>query len=125
MSSSSSVCGFSRKPVTRPVSSQRMTPKELASFRSTGMATKMSYQDKSNVIRWVDQENYHITLAFLGDQEQPSLENLAEQLDYSLQQSQSQISLSHAQPFPESRPKLVAAMVERCDVCRSRRSRCT
>lgn len=32
------------------------------------LAAKMSYQDKSNAIKWVNQENYHITLAFLGEQ---------------------------------------------------------
>jgi 2'-5' RNA ligase len=77
------------------------------------MAAKMSYQDKSSAVRWVDQGNYHITLAFLGEQEQTDLETLAEQLDYALQQTQFLINLSHPQPFPETRPKLLATMAEK------------
>lgn len=79
------------------------------------VAAKMSYQDKSNAVRWVDQANYHVTLAFLGEQAQDSLESLAEQIDYHLQQGQCLISLSHPQPFPEARPKLLASMVEKTD----------
>jgi len=77
------------------------------------LAAKMSYQDKSSAVRWVDQENYHITLAFLGEQEQEGLESLAEQLDYSLSQTEFQVDLSHPQPFPETRPKLLAVMVDK------------
>lgn len=75
------------------------------------VAAKMSYQDKSGAVRWVDQENYHITLAFLGEQQEHDLEALAEQLDYHLRQTEFDIVLSHLSPFPETRPKLVAAMV--------------
>ena len=77
------------------------------------MAAKMSYQDKSGAIRWVDQENYHITLAFLGEQQQADLETLADQLDYNIRQIEFEAVLSHLSPFPESRPKLVAAMMEK------------
>lgn len=77
------------------------------------LAAKMSYQDKSSAVRWVDQENYHITLGFLGEQEQSDLEALAEQLDYSLSQTEFQVDLSHPQPFPETRPKLLAVMVDK------------
>ena len=75
------------------------------------VAAKMSYQDKSGAVRWVDQENYHITLAFLGEQHEHDLETLAEQLDYHLRQTEFEVVLSHLSPFPETRPKLVAAMV--------------
>lgn len=74
------------------------------------VAAKMSYQDKSGAVRWVDQANYHITLAFLGEQYEEDLETLAEQLDYHLRQTEFQIALSHLSPFPETRPKLIAAM---------------
>jgi len=77
------------------------------------LAAKMSYQDKSSAVRWVDQENYHITLAFLGDQEQEDLETLAQHLDYSISQTEFQVDLSHPQPFPETRPKLLAVMVDK------------
>lgn len=79
------------------------------------VSAKMSYQDKSSAVRWVDQENYHITLAFLGDQEQTDLETLAEQLDYTIQQHQFLLDLSHPKPFPETRPKLLAAMADRSE----------
>jgi len=79
------------------------------------LAAKMSYQDKSSAVRWVDQANYHITLAFLGEQEQDDLETLAEQLDYALTQHAFQATLSHPQPFPETRPKLLAVMAEKND----------
>ncbi len=75
------------------------------------VAAKMSYQDKSGAVRWVDQANYHITLAFLGEQHEADLETLAEQLDYHIRQSEFQAVISHLSPFPEARPKLVAAML--------------
>jgi len=56
------------------------------------LAAKMSYQDKSGAVRWVDQENYHITLAFLGEQEQDDLEVLAEKLDECLTKPEFRIS---------------------------------
>jgi len=76
-------------------------------------AAKMSYQDKSGAVRWVDQENYHITLAFLGEQHEQDLETLAEQLDYHVRQTEFEVVLSHLSPFPETRPKLIAAMAEK------------
>ena len=66
------------------------------------LAAKMSYQDKSSAVRWVDQENYHITLAFLGDQEQDDLERLAEKLDENIIQTEFQLNFTHPCPFPES-----------------------
>jgi len=83
-------------------------PKETAN-QLGDMAAKMSYQDKSSAVRWVDQENYHITLAFLGDQRESDLESLAEQLDYQLTVHEIQLVLTHLSAFPETRPKLLAA----------------
>lgn len=74
-------------------------------------AAKMAYQDKSNAVRWVDQANYHITLAFLGEQDEQSLQALAEHLDEHLPQTGLNIQATHFSPFPESRPKLIAAMI--------------
>lgn len=79
------------------------------------VAAKMSYQDKSNAVKWVDQENYHITLAFLGEQSESDLDAFAEQLDERLTQHEFLINLSHLSPFPETKPKLLAAMVEKSD----------
>jgi len=89
-------------------------PRETAN-QLGDVAAKMSYQDKSGAVRWVDQENYHITLAFLGEQQQTDLETLAEQLDYHLRQNEFRAVLSHLSPFPEARPKLIAAMMDKSD----------
>lgn len=77
------------------------------------LAAKMSYQDKSGAVRWVDQENYHLTLGFLGDQSVDDLESLAESLDQSLQQPEFTSHISMISPFPETKPKLMAAMVDK------------
>ncbi|NND82582.1 MAG: RNA 2',3'-cyclic phosphodiesterase [Gammaproteobacteria bacterium] len=76
-------------------------------------AARMAYQDKSNAVRWVDQANYHLTLAFLGDQSEQDLESLADQLDQHVQNSEFEMCVQHLSPFPESRPKLIAAMIKR------------
>jgi len=92
-------------------------PLELANVLGDASA-KMAYQDKSNAVRWVDQENYHITLAFLGDQEEHDIEDLAERLDENLDVDNLSISISHFSPFPEGKPKLIAAMIDRNDSLR-------
>lgn len=87
-------------------------PKETAN-QLGDLAAKMSYQDKSSAVRWVDQENYHITLAFLGEQDEADLESLVDALDYAIEESEFEICLSHISPFPASKPKLLAAMAEK------------
>ena len=86
---------------------------EEATNQLGDLAAKMSYQDKSGAIRWVDQENYHLTLAFLGDQTQQDLENLAESLDQSLLQTEFASQVAMISPFPENKPKLMAALVDK------------
>ena len=76
-------------------------------------AAKMTYQDKSNAVRWVDQSNYHITLAFLGEQNESDLEALAERLDEVLPEFGISVPISHLSPFPESKPKLIAAIIDK------------
>lgn len=85
-------------------------PKDIANMLGDA-AAKMAYQDKSNAVRWVDQSNFHVTLAFLGNQDSRALETLAEQLDAILPQNSISLELSHYSPFPEGKPKLLAAMV--------------
>lgn len=82
------------------------------------VSAKMAYQDKSNAVKWVDQANYHITLAFLGDQSMQDLESLADQLDHSIQQMSFEASVKLLSPFPEGKPKLIAAMIDRNDSLR-------
>lgn len=77
------------------------------------LAAKMSYQDKSGALRWVDQENYHVTLAFLGEQNQDDLERLAENLDHSVSQTEFTSYVNRISPFPETKPKLMAALLEK------------
>ncbi|MCH2189542.1 MAG: RNA 2',3'-cyclic phosphodiesterase [Gammaproteobacteria bacterium] len=86
---------------------------EEATNQLGDLSAKMSYQDKSGAIRWVDQENYHLTLAFLGDQTERDLENLAESLDQCVLQTEFASRISMISPFPENKPKLMAALVEK------------
>jgi len=90
-------------------------PKSMADALGD-IAAQMVYQDKSNAVRWVDQANYHITLAFLGDQNEFDLEQLAERLDEDLPYTGFHFTISHLSPFPESKPKLIAAMLNKTDV---------
>lgn len=87
-------------------------PREMANTLGD-YAAQMAYQDKSNAVRWVDQGNFHITLAFLGEQNERELEALADQIDDHLFRMDLTLTLSHLSPFPESRPKLIAALVKR------------
>jgi len=89
-------------------------PQEMANALGD-CAAQMAYQDKSNAVRWVDQANYHITLAFLGDQQEEKLEQLADRLDKLLHCGELELAISHLSPFPESRPKLIAAILKRSE----------
>lgn len=78
-------------------------------------ASRLAYQDKNNNVRWVPEQNYHVTLAFLGDIELSQIDNLAAELDYFLQPHQVQLELSHLSPFPESSPKLIAGVLNKTE----------
>lgn len=75
------------------------------------VAAQMAYQDKSNAVRWVDQENYHVTIAFLGELDLEEVDRLADELDYSLSSFGAESVVAGLSPFPESKPKLIAAML--------------
>ena len=77
------------------------------------LSARMAYQDKSRALRWVDQANYHLTLAFLGEQHEQDLQQLAESLDECLPMTTLELTITHLSPFPEGRPKLIAAMLEK------------
>lgn len=85
---------------------------ERAANELGDIAAKMAYQDKSNAVRWVDQANYHITLAFLGEQSMRDLETLADALDESIQQMCFETGVKQLSPFPQGKPKLIAAILE-------------
>lgn len=78
-------------------------------------AAKMAYQDKSNAVRWVDQENYHVTLAFLGEQDAQQVDRLAYALDDELASYGVYSRIAGICPFPETRPKAIAAMLDRTE----------
>ena len=78
-------------------------------------ASRMAYQDKNNNVRWVNEQNYHVTLAFLGNIELSQIDNLATELDHFLNLNQVQLELSHLSPFPESSPKLIAAILKKTE----------
>ncbi|HAU68904.1 MAG TPA: RNA 2',3'-cyclic phosphodiesterase [Gammaproteobacteria bacterium] len=79
------------------------------------VAAKMAYQDKSNAVRWVDQENFHVTLGFLGELGEEEIERLADELDTSLSSFGAETVVSGISPFPETKPKLIAAMLNPSD----------
>jgi len=86
-------------------------PGEMANVLGDCSA-QMAYQDKSNSVRWVDQPNYHLTLAFLDQQSEQSLALLAERIDQQVHLAPIDLSISHLSPFPERRPKLIAAIIK-------------
>ncbi len=79
------------------------------------VTAKMLYQDKSNAVRWVDQENFHVTLAFLGELNNDEVERLADELDNSLSSFGAESVIAGLSPFPEAKPKLIAAMLSPSD----------
>ena len=86
-------------------------PDEMANALGDCSA-QMAYQDKSNSVRWVDQPNYHVTLAFLDLQSEQSLEALAERIDQQVHLAPIELEIHHLSPFPGKRPKLIAALIK-------------
>ena len=65
-------------------------------------------------IRWLLRDNYHITLAFLGNIEYFLISNLQQKLEQNLSSTKAVLfRFSEITPFPfSSTPKIVAAMLE-------------
>ena len=78
------------------------------------MADHYQVQDKYNEISWSDNENYHVTLAFLGNQTASDLQLLAEQLGFTVQlDTNFSVTTTELSYFPyHSRPKLLAAILK-------------
>lgn len=63
-------------------------------------------------VRWVPIRNWHVTLAFLGDQSEEELAQLAENLAASLfDVTEFEIGLSRIEIFPDSSSRVVAGWV--------------
>ena len=76
-------------------------------------AQLLAGQDKRQHIRWLPPENYHLTLAFLGDVDSVSLSGLQFTLERKLESMKAvPCKIPTITPFPFSRPKIAAALVE-------------
>lgn len=79
------------------------------------LAAGFARQDKANEVRWVDESNYHVTLAFLGEQSMATLDQLADHMATSNFNDAIDLHITGLSPFPEGSPKLLAAMVAEND----------
>ena len=79
----------------------------------SGHAKLIAGQEKRQKIRWLPPENYHITLVFLGEIESAILSGLQFALEQKLEAAESvPLTISAITPFPFSRPRIAAALVE-------------
>ena len=86
---------------------------EASRYQLAELADHYQTLDKYNEISWPAFDNYHLTLAFLGDQAPDDLQRLAEQLDYTVQMNDNTaVTASELSYFPyHSRPSALAAMI--------------
>jgi 2'-5' RNA ligase len=79
----------------------------------SGHAKLIAGQDKRQKIRWLTPENYHLTLVFLGEIESAILSGLQLALERKLESTKAvPLTISAITPFPFSRPRIAAALVE-------------
>ena len=80
-------------------------------------AELISGHDKLQQIRWLPKENYHLTLAFLGNVEYNLINSLQLKLEQNLSYNKAvPFRFSEITPFPFSgTPKIAAAMLEHSD----------
>jgi len=79
----------------------------------SGHAKLIAGQDKRQKIRWLPPENYHLTLVFLGEIESAILSGLQFALEQKLEAAESvPLTISAITPFPFSRPRIAAALVD-------------
>ena len=79
----------------------------------SGHAKLIAGQDKRQKIRWLPPENYHLTLVFLGEIESAILSGLQFALERKLESTKAvPLTISAITPFPFSRPRIAAALVE-------------
>ena len=82
-------------------------------FSELGRAVSpIKEQDVKQAIRWVADQNLHLTIAFLGDQLMSDLERLSCELDSRLKAvSAFSVQLETVSGFPVRIPRVVAAMI--------------
>jgi 2'-5' RNA ligase len=79
----------------------------------SGHAKLIAGQDKRQKIRWLPPENYHLTLVFLGEIESTILSGLQFALELKLESTKAvPLTISAITPFPFSRTRIAAALVE-------------
>ena len=79
----------------------------------SGHTKLIAGQDKRQKIRWLPPENYHLTLVFLGEIESVKISALQLTLEQKLEAAKSvPLKISSITPFPFSRPRIAAALVE-------------
>ena len=79
----------------------------------SGHAKLIAGQDKRQKIRWLPPENYHLTLVFSGDVESVKISALQLALGRILESTKAvPLTISAITPFPFSRPRIAAALVE-------------
>ncbi len=79
----------------------------------SGHAKLIAGQDKRQQIRLLPPRNYHLTLVFLGEVESAMLSGLQFALEQKLEAAESvPLTISTITPFPFSRPRTAAAIVE-------------
>ena len=79
----------------------------------SGHAKLIAGQDKRQKIRWLPPENYHLTLVFLGEIESVKISALQLTLERKLESTKAvPLTISAITPFPFSRPRIAAALVE-------------
>jgi 2'-5' RNA ligase len=79
----------------------------------SGHTKLIAGQDKRQKIRWLPPENYHLTLVFLGDVESVKISALQLALERKLESTKAvPLTISAITPFPFSRPRIAAALVE-------------
>ena len=90
---------------------------QIARNKLSANAEMISRHDNLQQVRWNPEENYHLTLAFLGDFEYDLINSLKLELEQILSYYKAvPFRFSEITPFPFSgTPKIVVAMLEQSD----------
>jgi len=81
------------------------------STQLNAVAADIAQHDRGQM-NWVAEDNYHSTLLFLGEHSMRRLEDLAEEIDSSVDLFSPELYATEISPFPQGSPKLLAALLE-------------